>query len=356
MNDDRRPDAQEVSDLKRLVAGIIRDQGNRFIKELMRTKDIKLGVNKDDFEYNLNNAVQLGELRLSDVDAWLQSVEGWGNQHVYLFTLTSAILSELTESKLRRAVENAGYNDLWNASTVMSFPDEPEPTSISFTDGVLRIVWQEASSGWTPVPKKNYTEEEDLDTYEYRAYRKVDRRAVTRFEANKALGIAALFIAYPIQGDEHMEAVAEVKRVIDLLMNLSTLEKNQLDISIVSRNMDQGNVPSNSNLNPDIKTQKTRLASGGSYVEFAALSKDKAYTDETAIRDVRNSIRAQQLSAFQGAAGVFIFQPGSGSPPLSRPLRVQLYGSDDRIRLWAQMDSTEVWSILREIISYRSRP
>ena len=355
-NDLPPPTLKEVSDLKRLAAGIIRDQGNRFIKELMRSKQITLGTNKTDFENNLTAAIEAGQLRLADVDAWLQSVEGWGNQHVYLYGLTPSILRDLTEPKLRKAATDAGLGHLWNAPTVMAFPDDPELTSISFSNGTLRLVWQEASPGWTPTPDKNKIEIEGLDTYEYRAFRQVERRAVTRFEARKDVGLAALLIADPIQGDEHAQSVAEAKARIDLLMDLAVLEQNQLDISVVSRNMDQQNVPSNAHPNPVIKTRKTRLLSGGSYVEFAANSKDRGYAEENAVRNVRKSIKNDQLPTFQGAAGEFLFQPGAGSGKIDRPLRVQLYGRDDRIRLWAQMNADEVWTILEEIDSYRSIP
>ncbi|MCG8604146.1 hypothetical protein MJD09_03990 [bacterium] len=162
-----------------------------------------------------------------------------------------------------------------------------------------------------------------------------------------------MFIANPIQGGEHQRAVDEAKRVISLLMNLSALEREQLHISVVSKNLDQQNVPTNMAPNPDVKAQKSRLASGGAYVEFAANSRDKAYWEERAIQDVRKSVRDQQLTAFQGTDGVFIFQAGSGTGSLARSLRVQLYGKDNRIRLWAQMDAGEVWTILTKLSTYQ---
>ena len=119
---------------------------------------------------------------------------------------------------------------------------------------------------------------------------------------------------------------------------------------MVSRNLDQRNVPSHDVPSPGVKAQKSRLASGGAYVEFAASSRDKAYWEEPAIQEVRRSVRAGQLPAFQGTGGVFIFQPGDG---LGRPLRVQLHGKEDRVRLWAQMDVDEVWTILARLSTYR---
>jgi len=45
-------------DLTELVRGIVLAQGNVFIKELLRSKDIKIGATKAYFEDNMLGAVQ----------------------------------------------------------------------------------------------------------------------------------------------------------------------------------------------------------------------------------------------------------------------------------------------------------
>ena len=164
---------------------------------------------------------------------------------------------------------------------------------------------------WAPAPEKDYQKEDGLDLYEYRAFRKVEWRAITRFEARVKEGIAGLFIPDPIQGPEHKAAIAEVERILRLLMDVDALERGQMDIAVISRNLDQQNVPNNKTPSPQVKAQRSRLTSGGASVEFAANSTDKAYWEEPAIQDVRNSVRPQQLRSFQGADGVFIFQKNS---------------------------------------------
>ncbi len=156
-----------------------------------------------------------------------------------------------------------------------------------------------------------------------------------------------MFIADPIQGPEHQAAIQEAKRVLRLLMDVDALERGQMDIAAISRNLDQQNVPNNKMPSPQIKAQRSRLTSGGASVEFAANSTVKAYWEEPAIQDVRNSVRPQQLRSFQGADGVFIFQKNSLG--LTRPLRVQLYGKERRVRLRAQMELSEVWAILTKL-------
>lgn len=345
------PTPTQIADLKRLAAGIIRAQGNRFVKDLLRSKDIRIGTNKDEFQVNLTAAIESGELTLQDVRTWLTSVEGWGDQHVFLYNISSTLRKELTEPKIRQRVADAKLDDVWNGETALTFPDQPKLTSISFSDSVLRLIWQECTPGWTPAPDKDYQKEEGLDVYEYRAFRQIERRAITRFEARIKEGIAGLFIADPIQGAEHQAAIDEAKRVLALLIDLKALERGLMDIALISRNLDQQNVPNNKTPSPEVKTQRSRLTSGGASVEFASNSRDKAYWEEPAIQNVRNSVRAQQLPAFQGADGVFIFQENSLG--LTRPLRVQLYGKAHRIRLWAQMEVSEVWTILAKLSTHQ---
>jgi hypothetical protein len=203
------------------------------------------------------------------------------------------------------------------------------------------------------VADKDYQKQEGLDLFEYRAFRMLERRIVTRFEAHLDKGLAALFIPVPVEGDEHKAAIKQARQVIELLMDLPALDDGQFDIPIVSRNLDQQNLPNNVTPIPPVKTRRSRLTSGDAYVEFAANDPDNAFSQEPAILAVRNSIHAAQLGAFHGTEGVFIFQPGSGPNSLTRPLRVQLYAKDNRIRLWAQMDAAEVWTILGKINAYQ---
>lgn len=346
------PSAEDIAALKRLVGGIIRSQGNRFIKELLRSKKIKIGATKDDFERNLNEAVDRGELRLADFDGWLQEVEGWGNQHVYLYRLGDGLAKALTETKIKNRVVKAGLEDVWNAPTVTAFPEEATLTSIAVVDGVLRLTWQEATSSWARASDKDYREEDGLDIIEYRAWRMVEQRAITRFEARPALGLAGLFIAAPVAGEEHELARTAAFDVVSQLISLPELQAGQLDISVMCRNLDQRSVPTNVGAPTNIKTQRSRLTSGGAHVEFAASSLERAYWEEDAIRSVRRSIGNQQLGSFQGSDGVFAFQPGSAGGGIDRQLRVQLYGRGDRIRLWAQMQVDEAWAILTELSKY----
>ena len=350
------PSEQDIADLKRLVSGIVADQGNRFIKELLRDKGLPIGRNQADFERNLNDAIEADRLTLDDINTWLDRVEGWGDQHVYLYNVSSTLKKALTKPAIERAIETKKLAKYWNAGTVLEFPDEPELTSITFDGKVLRVTWQEATEGWAPAKLPWKRKEEGLDTYEYRVFRRVDHRVVTRFEARLDLGLAAIFIGKPIagQGSEHQRALDEARRVIGLLMSLPALKKNQVAMAAVARNMDQKNLPLDEKKPPDVQTHRSKLKIGGSWVEFAATSDKKGYASEPRILKLRDTVKEPELVHFDEASGVFLFQPGSGGGVVQRTLRVQLYGGKSRrIRLWAQMNVDEVWAILSQIASYQ---
>jgi hypothetical protein len=74
--------AATKAQLKELARGIVMAQGNLFIKELLRAKDLRIGATKADFIQNLNGAIDDGSLTEDDLESWLQRVEGWGNQYV----------------------------------------------------------------------------------------------------------------------------------------------------------------------------------------------------------------------------------------------------------------------------------
>ena len=118
-SDQTNPTPEEVANLKRLAAGIIRTQGNRFIKELLRDKGIRIGANKDDFERNLTEAIETGKLRLKDIDYWLSQVEGWGNQHVYLYKISTTLRKDLTKPKIRQRVQDAALEHVWGLARDM---------------------------------------------------------------------------------------------------------------------------------------------------------------------------------------------------------------------------------------------
>ena len=342
-------------DLKILAERVVRTQGNRFIKELLREKKIPIGTNKKSFLTNLNKAIDDGELSPEDFDTWFHKMEGWGNQHVYPFEISSDLEKELNLETIKSRVEKANLMDVWGGETLLTYPNADgglQLTSIVHTGSILRMIWQEAALDWARTPQKDINKSEGLDDFQYRAYRKVSERTLNRFEADLEKGLAALFISSPFGNKDHKrnsdQALEDVKKLIDM----EKFYKNAFDVSSISRNLDQKNIPNNKRPNPSVKTQKSRLSSGGSYVEFGSNSNERSLWKVSPILDVRKSIGKHQIERFQGTIGAFIFENDGSIQGLNRRIRIQLYGDQDRVWFRAGMTRDEVWAILEALKSY----
>lgn len=220
--------------LKALVREIILAQGNVFIKELLRnTRGVPIGVTKADFERNLMKAIDDGTIRREDIEEWLAEVEGWGNQHIYLYKVPPDVAKDPLWSdatRIQKQVAKAGFSDLWNARSSFEFPEVQKITGIQFDGSNLRLTWHQGQSWLVRDKTKDYTQEINGDEYEFHAYRRQAERAVMRFELALPLRLAAIFIQTPWGEVEHETALKEVTKTASSIFKFSALEEYSVSL------------------------------------------------------------------------------------------------------------------------------
>ena len=346
---EKPPTAREKKELETLVRGIVRTQGNVFIKNLLREQNISIGVTKDEFEATLLEAVEKGDLRRHHIDEWLQEVEGWGNQHVLLYRAPLALVRNsfwTSPNRAQQKAEKAGLGKLWNADTSLSFPDARTLSGIHLSDGSFRVTWHQGLTDWTRDKSRDYQETIEDDLYEFRAFRQTADRSVMRFELRLSDALAAVFLQEPWSNDTHANALKEVGETVSNFFDFSQL--TPFKVSSAIRNIDQAALEKQEAGAQNVRSHSARLSSSGAYVEFASKTGSVTYQDIEEIRQVRRAVRPEK---FQGEHGSFLFRR-SGARGAVRELRIDLYGGlprNQRIRVWAQMTATEVWEILRSL-------
>jgi hypothetical protein len=338
------PSESEADVLRRLVRGVVLAQGNLFIKELLRRKRIKIGSTKADFETNLLRAIDDGQLTQDDVESWLNDVEGWGDQHVYLYRLTKEVMRDSfwrSNVELRRRLRTAGLEDLLNAPTSWAFPEERQLTGIYCNRESLRFVWHERQTAWIRTPERDREEELDGDRYQFRAHRERFDRSVMRLELRPEKRLAGVFLQIPWNQNAHESALAAVAtatrpvfdfaklRPFEIARAITRLDQTELD--------DQRPVESSR-----IIAQRTRLSDAAAYVEFASTADEGIYKDSEAVRHVR---RALSPDRFTGTTGVFFYRPSAAGQ--QRQVKIELFGQQRRVRLWSQLTAKQVWDILQ---------
>ncbi|HET9405861.1 MAG TPA: hypothetical protein VFO39_01360 [Candidatus Sulfotelmatobacter sp.] len=318
-------------------------QGNVFIKELLRSRGIRIGTTKADFEENMIRAIQSGELQRVHVDWWLKEVEGWGDQHIYLFNVSKSVRDDPMWSNpktIESKIKAAGFAKEWGSRSSLEYPSAQTLTGVHFEDGALTFVWHKGLDLWVRAKAKDHKEEEEGDIYEYRAYRMRGDRIVTRFQLRPTDGLAAIFVQIAVDDEEHKTAVETVKRTVERCWSFD--EFTPTSIANAIKKLDNEALNSES-----ITAQSTRLNSGAAYVEFGASSARSGYVDSTAVRDVRRSVRQ---GSFTGTNGRYIV-PVATEEQAGRRVRVQMYGRERRIKIASQMTAEQVWSVLGLVTS-----
>ncbi len=341
---------REKETLIGLARGIVLVQGNAFIKELLRKNGIKIGATKTAFETSLLEAIEEGRIQREHIEEWLNEVEGWGNQHVYLYKVPQDLVRDSLWSSpenVEARVNTARLGDLWRAQTSLEFPASRKLTAISFDDLTLRMTWHQGLSTWVRTAKEDYQKEIDGDLYEFRAHRYQADRSVMRFELRLRIGLAAVFLQEEWNRESHLLALSETKEAASKIFKFASLIPYNVAKAI--KNLDQAALEAEE-LSKTIRPHSTRLSGTGAYVEFASIGGKIGYQEFEAIRHVR---RAVSPGKFRGAHGVFLFTR-RGPRGSTRDLKIQLYGSQSRIRLWAQMTAGEVWDILESFKKYGS--
>jgi hypothetical protein len=334
------PTLAELQELRLLARSIIVAQGNLFIRELLREHHIRIGTNKAEFEQNLLEAIDKGEIRLNQLREWLDRVEGWGAQHVYLYHVPQQVLADptLASARLLRVSLPKAQQQVWQSERALEFPERPTLTGIYFDDNTLRYVWQQAYMTSRRAPERDYEQELDGDLYEFRAYRKLQNRTVRRFVLRKDLAVAGIFIQTEWSEKEHADAISDVMQTINPIIPFATLQP--FSISDVIKNLDHMSIV----VETQMKAQRTRLTDAGAYVEFASTS-DLGYKGSTAVRRVRNAVRPE---SFVGSNGTFIYTAVTPTGS-ERPVKFDVYGEQRRIKLRPQMTADQVWDLLQQI-------
>lgn len=318
--------------LKELANRIVVAQGNIFIKELLRSSGAKIGTTKDDFSNNLAAAIDADLLSQDRLEAWLAEIEGWGDQHLYLVEPPV-----VDAANLAGGVAASPHSGALNAVTSLEFPDALQLKQITLDAGSLSMVWHQNKEGWNRWRPKDFVEEEGLERYRFDAFRQRFDRSIVRYAWNFGDPYCAILIHRNTEID-HGQVFEDVRAVLTAIgcpdAPFSRIPLNQA--VKVAATKSKG-------------THSARFELDAGYVEVASTLADGGIE---AVEPVRVVLHNVDTSAFDRAQGMLHF--AAEEDGTSRRLAVQIYGSEARLRIWAQCKREDVWQILKLIWGYNS--
>lgn len=318
--------------LKELANKVVVAQGNTFIKELLRSSGAKIGTTKDDFSSNLAAAIDADLLSQNMLETWLAEIEGWGDQHLYLIEPPKVDMANLADN-----ISASPHAGALNAAASLEFPDTLELKQITLDADGLSMVWHQSKEGWSRWRPKDFIEEEGLERYRFDAYRQRFDRSIVRYAWNFGEPYCAILIHRNTEID-HDLVFEDVRAVL---------------IAIGCPDTPFLRIP----LNQAVKiaatkskgTHSARFELDEGYVEVAATLAEGGID---AVEPVRVVLHNVDTSKFDRAQGMLHF--AAENDGTSRRLAVQVYGSEARLRIWAQCKREDVWQILKLLWGYNS--
>jgi hypothetical protein len=197
--------------LKENVRAIMLLQGNAYIKELLRLHGVKIGTTKKDFAQNIADAIDDGRLNQARIEAWLDEVEGWGNQHLYLFAAPS-----VGAQNVGGLLAQSAFKDLVGKKHDYDFPEQFTLSNIAHEPDRLSLVWHLGKEGWDRAKFKDYAKTVGLEHYRFEAYRQRMDRSVLRFEWRFADSHCAILV-HRNKDIDHGDAMAIIWQVLQAL-------------------------------------------------------------------------------------------------------------------------------------------
>lgn len=321
---------QQLKELGRKVAVA---QGNAFIKELLRDSGARIGATKEDFANNLDSAIEEDIITQDKLEAWLVQVEGWGDQHLYLFQVP-----DIEAVALASGIAASPYAGVLGAGASLDFPKGLELKHIGLGQAGLSMEWHQSREGWNRWTPKDYIVAEGLQRFRFEAYRQRFDRSVVRFEWHFAENYCAILI-HRNPDIDHAAVLKEVDAVLWAIgcpvVPLVRISLSQA-VKVAARD-DKG-------------VHSTRYELDSGYVEMASTLAEGGIESVAAVRGVLHAVDASQ---FDRAQGMLHFVPEEHGT--SRRIVVQVYGSEGRLRILAQCKREDVFRVVEILWDYNSQ-
>lgn len=328
---------------------IAKAQGLLFIREFLRQQKnqgvaVNIGPNKSASLDNLKAALLAGTIELSALEQWINEVEGWGQQHVYLFALPKDFIDRVKpdpQTTLTQLVADSPHRDWLQANDHFNFPETMELQQIKVDHESLEVIWRQQASNALRVKAKDLPLQEiEGDWYEYRAFRITPSRQVMRFLFTPHSGTAALYIQLPL-GKAHRMAHNTAVACVQNMLQLPELPVKDLATPI--KTMDRLDLASGPNpLN--LQAHSTKFSTDGGTIEFTANQHINGFKQIESMRLVRRSLNEADFTGDTGHFNIHLDQS-------DRTIQMSVSARSNKCHFKAQMSGAE----MRRIITYLSQ-
>ena len=308
-----------------------------FIKVLLRNNDLPVSGNKKDLRKRLLEACNKGDVKPEHVLSFVNQIEGWGNQHVFLYQSPSQKLVQTwrDETSVKDILRANRCLGLLNKDRPVLLPEKPTISTIIWQVNHVRIVWTLKRS-WEERLEDKDTESENSQVI-WKAYAKKHARGTLAFDWHLGSGEAMVMIQRLPSGTKYVEERDKLANMMSGLIDLSEFKPVRISKAIKQIN--------------DSRVARVRRSvldtPAGGGASFRSSGMRKAVRDDPVLRQAEQAIAENSI----GSHGNYYWLKDTGGN-LERDFHVTLNAKDQRVGLFGDRLEREVRYVIGCIRSY----
>jgi hypothetical protein len=324
------PEEAEALDEGQILLDLLFSHRMSWVQDFLRTNDLPVSGTKDELRERIEDLRAAETISIADLITLLESVEGWGNQHAYLYRAGDMLLDFFSnETQVKAKLKSRRCLDLFNRAVPLVLPAVPTLTTIQWSADRIRFVWIERR----PWRKRLPEQDQKTETIEFDAFRPMMSRGMVSFSCDLTSGHAELLIQRLPSGENY---AAEKTKFQNLLAQF--FDVAQLTPVLVARAIKK--------FDDDQKVRKRAC-------QFSTLlGSGVSYTSRSPQEDVYNDPSIKKAHAalgknMAGRLGNFYSPMGDESEA-----HFKLYGKDQRVGIFGELTEGEVRDVLASIRKY----
>ena len=322
------PTAAEVN----LALDYLLAHKKEFIQEFLRERSLFFSGTKSTLRRRLEGYLGDGQLGIADLVQLLDEIEGWGNQHIYLYKAPSQIVEPwLEENSARRHLDDLGLADLFNRQRPLVLPEETTLSAIEWTLERIRFVWVEKREGEERASEEDFEREGMV----WRAYRVNVSRGLVAFDWDLVSGYAMLMIQRLHRGTKYSQTRGRFTRELEPIVGL-----NYFEPVLVSRAI-QPIEASGEVRRRQLKYQTRR----GGKATFTSAGRSQDTFEDPNLQRAGQALQRETASLL----GNFYWLP---KDTLKHELHCNIYAADQRIGIFGEHREQEIRYVLSRILHY----
>ena len=289
------------------------------------TKDVLKDRLRDYLQQDSKNAVELTE--------YLNLIEGWGNQHVYLYTAASGLYPKWrNENYVKDLLKRNRVLSVLNKPRPVVLPPSPTLASIFWTPQRVRFIWNERREWF------ERRDDADIEATEenlvFRAWQRKTARGTLAFDWDLQTGHAMLMIQRLPTGTQYSGIRDVMVKWLAPFVDLNAFEVVRVSTAIKSI-LESG----------EVRERRTRWETmAGGKATFTSPAQHKDIRDDATLR----KMEAAGSGAIQGSMGNMYWLPRDGAT-LKQEFHSLMHRKDQRVGIMGEKIEQEVRYVIGRI-------